>query len=92
MDKPTIPEVAERFTEYLREHPAWGSLHIVLDDHNTEDGCVEFCIEFANEHGDAEGAELATILLRMSQTQRGKLSRVCRRRLSGNGTGERNGT
>lgn len=77
MVKPTIPEVRERFAAYHAKHLAWGSLHIVLEDWNVKDRSVQVCIEYAEEHGDEEGAELARILLTMSKTQRKKLSTVC---------------
>ena len=72
--KPTIPEVAVRFRAYHLEHPTWGALHIVLEDGNLEDNHVVYCRVFALELGDEEGAELAMILSRMSQTQRAKIS------------------
>lgn len=72
--KPTIPEVLERFAAYYELHPAWGVLHIVLDDGNVRTGGVEFCIDWARRAGDAEGEFLARLLLRMSKSQRGRLS------------------
>lgn len=78
-DKPTIPEVFDRFDAYSRIHGAWGSLHIVLDDGNHEDHMVAWCIGSAEDRGDFEGAALARILLRMSRTQRGRLSKLIRR-------------
>lgn len=79
MDKPTIPEVIERFRTYYRApgNGAWGSLHVVLDDGNVRDDHVRGCIEWAIERSDKEGEELARILLRMSKTQRGKISSLC---------------
>jgi len=74
--KPTIPEVVARFARYYEAHPAWGVMHIVLDDENVEDGYVDHCIGFANEENDREGFELATILRTMSETQRRKLPRA----------------
>lgn len=75
--KPTVPEVLPLVWHY-RDHyehgGAGGSLHIVLDDGNVEDSHVEFCRQFAIEHGDSEGEKLAEILLRMSKTQRSKLA------------------
>lgn len=74
-NKPIIPEVVARFARY-NEQPgngAWGSLHVVLDDGNTQDLHVTGCIEYAHEHDDMEGEELAKLLLRMSRTQRAKL-------------------
>jgi hypothetical protein len=76
--KPTIPEVIERFETYYAKpgNGAWGSLHVVLDDGNTEDEIVRLTVESAEKAGDAEGAELARLLLRMSRTQRGKINKV----------------
>lgn len=76
MSKPTIPEVRDRFMAYFRQHPTWGSLHIVLDDLNTEDSHVQWCIDYATKRGDAEGAELGRLLLTMSETQRFKLGHM----------------
>lgn len=73
MSRPTIPEVLDRFVAYHADHGAWGSLHIVLDDHNVDDHSVEFCIQWAQNHQDSEGELLGRILLRMSKTQRLKL-------------------
>jgi len=74
--KPTIPEVIERFRAYRILNPLWGSLHIVLEDMNVSDADVTFCRNFAAEHSDPEGEELAAILLRMSETQRRKIGSV----------------
>jgi hypothetical protein len=80
MSKPsatiTVPEVIERFASYHEEYAAWGSLHIVLDDFNLADHHVQFCIDYAEEKGDIEGAELARILLKMSPSQRKKIGRT----------------
>lgn len=51
-----------------------GSLHIVLDDGNTEYNHVKWCIEYARKCGDLKGVELGETLLRMSRTQRRKLA------------------
>ena len=64
-----------RFGRYLKQHPSWGSLHIVLDDDNVENHHVEFCKKYAMENGDTEGAELAELLLGMSESQRLNLNR-----------------
>lgn len=74
--KPTIPEVVDRFRTYHEAHPAWGALHIVLEDGNVADCYVFYCAERAEEVGDEEGAALARILLQMSKTQRRKLAHV----------------
>jgi len=73
IERITIPEVIERFREYQAKNPAWGSLHIVLDDGNVEDHSVLFCYQYAIEKQDLEGADLALLLLKMSKTQRLKL-------------------
>ena len=78
MTKPAIPDVLPRFVAYYRAHPSWGSLHVVLDDGNIEDVFVRGCAEYAREQNDAEGGALADILLTMSKTQRGKISRLAR--------------
>lgn len=57
-----------------RQHPAWGSLHVVLDDQNFADKFVEVCIRYAAEIFDDEGAELGRLLLQMSRTQRLKIA------------------
>ena len=76
LGKPTVPEVLPIMRRYLdtEGNSAGGSLHIVLDDGNVSDGDVLFCIEYAKERCDKAGVELAEILLRMSKTQRKKLS------------------
>jgi hypothetical protein len=76
--RPTIPDVVDRFRAYLAQHPAWGSLHIVLEDGNTQDSSVDGCLHRALEDGDVEGAELARVLRRMSRTQRLKLGAAAR--------------
>ena len=76
IDKPTIPEVLDRFKRYHEENLTWGSLHIVLDEHNIEDDCIQYCIDRASSESDTEGEELGRILLRMSKTQRLKLGMI----------------
>lgn len=71
--KPTIPDVVERFSEYVRNHPNGGSLHIVLEDGNIDTESVMWCINYASVHGDVEGEALGRVLLTMSKTQRNKL-------------------
>lgn len=76
-EKPTIPEVLPLVRDYyaMPDNGAGGSLHIVLDDGNVEDGSVEFCRDWAVDHDDHDGELLAEVLLRMSKTQRSKLYR-----------------
>jgi hypothetical protein len=76
MKPPSIPEVIDKFRNYYRAHPAWGSLHSVLDDGNLSNQSVLFCATWARENGDDEGADLAYILLDMTKTQRGKLRKL----------------
>jgi hypothetical protein len=75
ISKPTVPEVLPLVIAYCskEENSVGGSLHIVLDDGNVEDGHVEYCIEYAKEVGDVDGVKLGKILLKMSKTQRLKL-------------------
>ena len=70
-------EMIEKFAKYHQRegNSAWGSLHIVLDDHNFEDNHVEWCMNYALENGDLDGWELAKILLKMSITQRMKIAK-----------------
>ena len=67
-------DLLERFKKYHEKERAWGSLHIVLDDNNYSNDCVEFCIQVAIEKQDKEGEELARILLQCSKTQRNKIA------------------
>lgn len=69
-----IPEVLDDFAAYVLKNPAWGSLHIVLDDGNIHDDHVRWCIGHAEETGDAEGARLGRILLQMSKSQRMRIA------------------
>ena len=73
--RPTVPEVLPRLWTYLSApgNGAGGSLHIVTDDGNLANHHVEWCIEWAEENGDGEGAELARALLAMSWTGRRKV-------------------
>jgi hypothetical protein len=71
--KPTIPEVAPQFEDYLDRHPGWGAFHVILEDYNTEDHFVESALDDARRAGDAEVERLARLLLRMSRSQRRRL-------------------
>lgn len=72
----TIPEILSLARKYYEKpgNAVGGSLHIVLEDGNTQDGDVMFCLEYAQKQGDMDGVELAELLLSMSKTQRKKLS------------------
>jgi hypothetical protein len=77
--KPSIPEVIGDFAAYYARNPEWGSLHIVLADHNNQDCHADFCIDWARRNRDGDGERLAVILRRMSRTQRERLARdVCK--------------
>lgn len=75
--KPTVPEVLPLVNAYYRKpgNAVGGSLHIVLEDENIDNGHVQFCLDYAREHGDDDGVKLAELLLKMSRTQRRKISR-----------------
>lgn len=47
-----------------------GSLHIVLDDGNTERDSVEWCHTYARERGDKDAMALADLLLTLTDEQR----------------------
>lgn len=74
-DRPSVPEVAELARAYYEKpgNGCGGSLHIVLDDGNLEDGHIEFCRTYAAERDDADGVRLAELLLQMTPTQRHKV-------------------
>lgn len=69
-----MPAVIDRFREYHDRWPAWGRLHIVLDDLNVTDRDVDYTLSWALKSNDQEGWELASILRAMSRTQRRKLA------------------
>jgi len=70
---PFTREEIDRFADYHGKNLCWGSLHIVLEDGNIQDRNVDFCIDYANRHGDQEGFELGKILLTKSKSQRIKI-------------------
>lgn len=71
--KPSLHDVIHLFADYERRHGAWGALHVVLDDNNHEDSSVRFCVDTATAKGDQEGCYLGLLLLRMSESQRGRI-------------------
>lgn len=75
--KLTLPRVLPDFRAYIaqRGNEVGGSLHLVLDDGNVSDADVQWCQEWARQHGDGEGERLAEILLQMSPTQRARLAK-----------------
>jgi len=75
LGRPTVPEVMPLIRAYYAkpDHGAGGSLHIVLDDGNTDDDDIRWCREYAVEQGDADGIVLADLLVQMSRAQRNKI-------------------
>lgn len=72
---PVSQEVKDRFAIYHSKNPAWGHLHIVLDDCNVRDCHVADCQKQAARFGDREAFELCDELLKMSKTQRLRLAK-----------------
>jgi hypothetical protein len=70
--KPTVPELLPLVAAiYSRPDGGVGCcLHIVLDDENIRDSDVKLCLERAKERGHDDCLQVATLLLRMSKTQR----------------------
>lgn len=79
--RPTVPEVWPLVRAYyaIDGNSVGGNLHIVLEDGNIKDDDVQWCLDNARERGDASGVELAELLLKMTKTQRTKLSRMKKR-------------
>ena len=72
--KPRVPEVSPLVRAYYDlGNITGGSLHIVLDDGNVEDHHVQFCVQYAIDHGDRPGEVLGRVLMLMSKTQRGRV-------------------
>jgi hypothetical protein len=67
--------VASMIGRYRRRvgNDAGGSLHIVVDDTNIDDGSVQFCIDYAEQARDWTGARLGRLLALCSRTQRAKI-------------------
>lgn len=55
------------------ENGIGGSLKVIMDG-NIDDGNVEFCRAWAEQHNDTDGVKLAEILALMSKTQRKKIA------------------
>lgn len=73
--RPKVPDVLP-LARALYASPGGGvgcCLHIALDDGNLQDGHLRLCLETARERGHAFCAYLASQLLLMSPTQRGKV-------------------
>lgn len=78
MNRPTIPEVLPAVRAlYARPGGSVGCcLHLILDEPNSRDGDVEYCIQYARERGHADCEALGRTLLLMSRTQRSKIERM----------------
>lgn len=76
MYKPTITEVLPLLARFLAApgNLTGGVLHIVLEDYNVNDKDVAFCRDEAMRAGDVFGRIIASLLLRMSRTQRLRLA------------------
>jgi hypothetical protein len=78
MKKYIIPDVfpiVKHFYSFA-DNSCGGSLHIVFDDGNIDDGNIEYCIQYAKERNDYLGMALGLLLLNMSKTQRGKINNM----------------
>lgn len=61
---------------YYEKNQSGGSLHVVLDDGNTDRDNCQFCYNWANEHDDGEGMLLAEALMELSQKERDEIYRT----------------
>jgi|SRR4051812_22637710 len=71
-----VDALVERFYA-MPENGVGGSLHIVLDDCNINDGSVEWCIEHARGRDDRAGEALGRLLLAMPWQRRADLHAIC---------------
>jgi hypothetical protein len=71
--KPTVPELLPLVAAIYSRSVVGCCLHIVLDDENIRDSDVKFCLERAKERGHDDCLQAATLLLRMSKTQRKRI-------------------
>ena len=74
-DRPTVPEVRELVRAYYEKegNSCGGNLHIVLDDGNLSDSCVQFCLDQVHADEDEDGVRIAELMLQMTGTQRRKV-------------------
>ncbi len=75
-DRPSVTDVLPLALAYYAKpgNEVGGFLHVVLDNKNVEDDFVRQCQKQAEAAGDADGVELAELLLQMTKTQRLKLA------------------
>lgn len=71
-DRPHVAEVTPLVVAYyaLDGNDTGGSLHIVLEDENVNRGSVDWCLGWADAHGDKAGSALANVLRICSKRQR----------------------
>lgn len=69
----TYEKVLSETRAYCAKHRDGGNLHVVLDDGNVEDFCLESSLRRAIEANDEEGASLANSLLAMPVEMRLRL-------------------
>ena len=76
MDKLTVDAIMPQIWAYMDApgNGVGGSLHIVLDDGNHDKRHIQWCIDYAEERKDAEGARIGRLLLGMTKTQLKKIS------------------
>lgn len=63
-------EIIPLIVAFYKANPTGGTQHIVLDDGNFEDECVERCLQNAIDEHDEAGEQIARLLLPMSQSER----------------------
>jgi hypothetical protein len=68
-------ELARRALDFydIPGNEAGGSLHLLLDDDNTGNESIQFCIDFCKENGDKEGLFIAEQFLAITETEREKV-------------------
>lgn len=75
---PLVRVVCLAVQAYVRRpgNVAGGCLHIVLDDFNTTDQDLRFCLDYAREHDDPDGEALAWAMLALSVPERDAVARL----------------
>jgi hypothetical protein len=71
-ERPSIDEILPVVNYFytLPGNSNGGCLHIVLEDGNTADAHVRYCVEYAIDRQDPIGAAVALFLLNVTRTQR----------------------
>lgn len=74
----TVPEVIPFLRDYyaLPGNSQGGYVHILTEDDNFEQHFADWCLREAEEHGNKADVRIASLLARLSSTQRRKLSRM----------------